>query len=81
VRYNSSSGGTFSVPLNASVAFPVGTVVIMDQEGSGQLTLAPISGVTLDNATPGLLSRAQYSVFSIEKVGTDEWIVAGDTAA
>jgi hypothetical protein len=79
VRYNSSSAGTFTVPLNSSVAFPIGTVIIMDQTSSGALTVAATGGVTLDNATPGLLTRAQDSVIAITKLGTDEWMVTGDT--
>ena len=74
----SASAVTITVPLNASVAFPVGTVIEVLQYGAGQVTLAgATSGVTLRTAS-SLTTRAQYSSLSLRYRGSDEWIVGGD---
>lgn len=77
VQMNVASANTLTVPPNASVAFSVGTVVEIVQYGAGQTTLTPGSGVTIRTAAT-LTTRAQYSVCSIEKIATNEWIAAGD---
>jgi hypothetical protein len=75
-----SSGGTLTIPLNSSVAFPVGTAIDILQTGSSQVTIAGASGVTV-NATPGLKLRAQWSSATIIKRATDTWVATGDLVA
>lgn len=79
VRYDSASAGAFTIPPSASVAFAVGTSIVMDQQGAGQLTVIAGAGVTLDNAGATAGTRAQYSVLALTKLGTDEWMLTGDT--
>lgn len=74
-----ATGQTVTVPPNASVAFPVGTVIEVCQYGAGQITLTPGAGVTLTPPTgASLLTRAQYSTVGLRKRATNEWIVSGD---
>jgi len=80
IEMNVASANTLTVPLNSSVAFPVGTTILLIQVGAGQTTITPTAGVTV-NATPGLKLRAQWSVATLIKRGTDVWIVAGDVIA
>jgi hypothetical protein len=75
-----SGGGNLIVPTNASVAFPVGTQIIVLQTGSSQVTLSPVSGVTI-NGTPGLKLRTQWSSATLVKRSTDLWVAFGDLAA
>lgn len=77
VEMNVASGNTLTVPPNSAVAFPIGTVVEVAQYGAGQVTLTPGAGVTLLTAS-SLTTRARYSVVSLRKRGTDEWVAAGD---
>ena len=70
---------TISVPTNASVTIPVGSRIDFLQTTAGQLTLSPAAGVTLSSAN-GLKTRAQWSALSLLKIGTDQWVVFGDTA-
>jgi hypothetical protein len=81
VEGTSGSAQTFTVPPNSTAAFQVGTVIAFRQYGTGsatgQLTIAAGAGVTLRTAS-SLTTRAQYSIGSIHKRGTDEWIVSGD---
>ena len=77
IEMNLAGANTLTVPPNSSVAFPVGTVVEVMQYGAGTTTLTPGGGVTIRTAS-SLTTRAQYSVVSIRKTDTDEWVAAGD---
>ena len=80
VTINSESATTVTVPANSSVAFPVGTYIDVFQLGSGQVTIAEGSGVTI-YATPGKKLRTQYSGASLVKRDTDTWYLTGDIVA
>jgi hypothetical protein len=80
VEMNVGSANTLTVPTNASVAFPIGTRVHVVQTGSGQTTITPASGVTI-NGTPGLKTRAQWSAVTLVKRASDTWIAFGDLTA
>ena len=75
---DSSGAHTFTVPPNSGVAFPVGTVINCRQTGTGQLTIAQGSGVTVNSAN-GLKTRAQWSTVSLIKRATDVWNLDGDS--
>lgn len=80
IEVNSSSGVTLTIPTDASVAYPVGTSFDVLQTGTGQITIAGASGVTV-NATPGLKLRTQWSSATIFKRASDTWVVYGDLTA
>lgn len=79
VRGNNAAAQTHTVPLNATVAFPVGASVAFRQVGAGQITIAPTGGVTL-NIPTGYLAKTgrQGATIMIHKVAADEWDVTGD---
>jgi hypothetical protein len=78
---------TITVPTNASVAFPVGTVIQFCQIGAGQIGLGGAGGsgegsagsITFQPPLP-MRTRAQYSTIGIRKRATDTWLVFGDLA-
>ena len=83
ITASNASAQTYSIPTNASVAFPIGAQINIIQIGAGQVTInAVTSGTTsvLSNgataAAPKL--RVQYSSASLVKVATDTWYVIGD---
>jgi hypothetical protein len=80
VEISNVSANTLTIPLNSSVAYPVGSQVQILQTGTGQTTLTPTGGVTL-NGTPGLKLRAQWSSATLIKRATDTWIAIGDLSA
>ncbi len=80
VECSNAAAITLTVPPNSSVGFPVGTVIEVTQIGAGQVTLAPGSGVTLNNAA-GLKTRVQWSSVVLRKRATDTWLVTGDATA
>lgn len=80
IEVNSASAVTITVPPNSSVAYPVGTSIDLLRVGSGSVTIAAGSGVTL-NYTPGNKLRAQWSSASLFKRATDTWVLVGDLSA
>jgi len=80
VEVSNASANTVTIPLNSSVAFPIGTQITILQTGTGQTTIAGTGGVTV-NATPGLKLRAQWSSVTLIKRGTDTWVALGDLQA
>jgi hypothetical protein len=77
VLMNVSSANNLTVPTNATVPFPVGTVIPFAQIGTGTTTLSAAVGVTL-NYPSSLTTRARYSSGSIEQISANTWLVSGD---
>jgi hypothetical protein len=80
VTLNNASAITVTVPLNSSVAFPVGAQVNLARIGTGAVAVTGVSGVTV-NATPTLNFRAQWSSATAIKIATDSWLLVGDLAS
>jgi hypothetical protein len=83
VTATNSSAQTYSIPTNASVAFPVGTQIHIVQLGTGQVTINAVTPATttiVSNATTAASPRlrAQYSSATCIKTATDSWVVVGD---
>jgi hypothetical protein len=80
VEISNASANNLTVPLNSSVAYPVGTEINILQTGAGQTTVVATGGVTI-NAAPGLKLRGQWSSASLIKRATDTWVLVGDLSA
>ena len=80
VEISNASANTFTIPPNSSVAFPVGTQIRVLQTNTGQCTLTPGAGVTI-NGTPGLKLRTQWASATLIKRATDTWVAVGDLSA
>jgi hypothetical protein len=83
VTMNNGSANTFSIPTNASVAFPIGTQINVLQIGAGQTTIQAVtSGTTTIQSTGATAAapklRTRYSAATCLKAGTDLWYVFGD---
>jgi hypothetical protein len=80
VEQNLGTATVVTVPTNASVAFPVGTIVEVLRYGAGAVAIAAAGGVTI-RSRGGLLSIGnQYGAVSLRKRATDEWVLVGDLA-
>ncbi|UXE04834.1 minor tail protein [Gordonia phage Eudoria] len=80
VEVTSGSAVNVTIPTNASVGFPIGTVIEVDQMGAGKVTIVGASGVTVQSAVATPTSRAQYSALVLRKRAADLWLVTGDLA-
>lgn len=73
---------TLTIPLNSSVAYPIGTVIMIENlNGSGNVTVQGDVGVTLrrGDAIAGTGARvvAADSAAYVKKQGTNEWYIYG----
>lgn len=73
VEMNKATANTLTVPANASVAFPVGTRIVVSQYGAGATTVAAAGGVTLREMAGGTLTLTQYATLLLVKRATNEW--------
>lgn len=80
VEMNKATANNLTVPLNASVAFEVGTIIELFQYGAGQTTVVATGGVTIRSSGGKLKLTGQYSAASLRKIATDEWSLVGDIA-
>ena len=85
VTASNASAQTYSIPTNATTAFPIGTQINIIQIGAGQVTIqAASSGTTTVSSTGATATapklRAQYSSATCIKANTDLWYVVGDIA-
>ena len=83
VTMSVASANDFLIPTNASVAFPIGSVINVIQIGAGETTIKAVtSGTTTISSTGATATapklRAQFSAASCIKVATDTWYVVGD---
>ena len=78
---NNADPFTLTVPTNASVAFPVGTQILIRQKGAGQVTIMAADGVTLNANDDKVVTFGQYAVAGLIKVATNTWAVFGNLEA
>ena len=83
VTMSVASANDFSIPTNASVAFPIGSVINVIQIGAGQTTIKAVTPGTTTISSTGATAtapklRKQFSSASCIKVATDTWYVVGD---
>jgi hypothetical protein len=73
------AGNTFTIPANASVAFPIGAVVTFVNLDSNTLSIA-ITSDTLylaNSVTTGTRTLAQNSMATALKVAATIWLITG----
>ena len=80
VSLTNGSAITLTIPTNAVTPFPLGTQILLYQGGAGQVTVGG-AGVTIRSQGSKLKIAGQYAVAGLLKVGTDEWVLFGNTAA
>ena len=80
ITMTNAAANTLTVPLNATIAFPIGTQILVEQNGTGQTTITPEGAVILLSAGGLLATSSQYSMVTLIKKATDTWLVAGDLA-
>jgi hypothetical protein len=81
VTMSNASANAFKIPTNASVAFPVGTVITVMNIGAGTNTISAVTSGTTTvlsaGATPAAPTLSQYKSAACIKTGTDAWYVVG----
>jgi len=79
--FTNASDVTVTVPTNASVAFPIGTIIGFQQGGAGQVIFSGAVPPTLKSADNAYTTVKLYSVGCIIKIAEDVWCLGGDLEA
>jgi hypothetical protein len=78
---NKATAIAYKIPTNASVAFPIGTVLNILNIGVGACTISAVTPGTTTilsaGATAASPTLAQYKAAACIKTGTDTWYVVG----
>jgi hypothetical protein len=84
VPMNKATAVAFKIPTNASVAFPVGTVITVLNKGVGAVTISAVTSGTTTVLSAGAVAAAptlaQYKSAALIKTATDTWYVVGAIA-
>ena len=70
----------YTIPPSSSVAFPIGTWIIIEMTGVAQVAIAAGSGVTINPSTK-LKVNGQYTSAVLIKEATDTWSWGGSVKA
>lgn len=81
VPMNKATAVAFKIPTNASVAFPVGTVITVLNKGVGVATISAVTSGTTTILSGGAVAAsptlAQYKSAACIKTATDTWYIVG----
>lgn len=80
IELSNTSAITLTIPLNSSVAFPVGTQIALQQKSTGQVTVSPAGGVTMNSRLSYNKLSRQYAGAALIKKATDTWWLEGAIA-
>jgi hypothetical protein len=88
IGLTNASSCVVSIPLNASVAFPIGTRIPVWADGTGIYSIVGVSGITLNGVSDGTRTGVitvntagiRYAVI-LRKIDTDSWTVSGSIGA
>ena len=72
------SACTMTIPTNASVAFPIGSRIEIEQNGAGQVQILAAVGVTLNSQGGKTKILGQYATCFIIKIDTNLWTLSGN---
>jgi len=79
VSLTNAAAIALTIPTNSSVAFGIGTQILLYQGGAGQVTIS--SSATIRSQGTKLKLFGQYAVAGLLKVATDEWVAFGNLGA
>ena len=82
VTRSNAGASTMTIPTNASVAFPVGTVITVLNKGVGLVSISGAVGVTIlsAGAVAAIPTLAQYKSCAIMQTSANNWYVVGAIA-
>ena len=74
----SASSIAITIPINDSVALGVGSQIMFQQKGAGQLVFTPSAGVVIQSSNSRLRTNTAFSVATLIKLDTNVWALTGD---
>jgi hypothetical protein len=84
VTMDNASANTFSIPTDATYAFPTGTTLLVYQKGAGVTTIQAASSGTTTVVSAGAVAAApvlaRYKSAAAIKLAANSWTVVGGIA-
>jgi len=80
ITLTNASSIAVTIPTNASVAFPIGTIIQLIQNGAGKVTFSGV-GVTIKSKSSNKSIGAQNVAVALVKEDIDTWFLIGDLQA
>jgi len=84
VTMDNASANTFSIPTDATYAFPTGTTLLVYQKGVGVTTIQAVTSGTTTVVSAGAVAAApvlaRYKSAACIKIAANSWIVVGAVA-
>ena len=80
IEFNSASNLTLTIPANSSVAFPVGTQILIARLGTGTVQVL-ITTDTLYSVSSNRFLASRYSGATLVKTTSTTWYLFGDLSA
>ena len=84
VTMDNAAANDFLIPTDASVAFPVGTVLNVYMKGAGVTTIKAVTSGTTTVVSAGATAAqpvlARYKTAACIKLATNSWVVVGGIA-
>jgi len=80
IEFNSASNLTLTIPANATVAFPIGSQIVVARLGSGKVDIA-ITSDTLYSVSSNKYISNQYGAVTLVKRTSTTWYLFGDLSA
>jgi hypothetical protein len=79
IRKQSGAGNTITIPANASVAFPDGTIITIDNDSGNAVSIAITTDVLelAGTGTTGTRTLSDNGSCSIQKIASTKWRIAG----
>jgi hypothetical protein len=75
---NATTGMTITVPPFSTAAFPTGSQVLIYRSAISAVAITAGSGVTINSPGGADEVASRYSIATLLKLGTNEWVLGGD---
>lgn len=81
ITMNKATAVTLTVPKSATVAFNIGTRILVSQTNTGVVTIAPEDGaITIVSLNSNTDIAGRYGTAELIKIDTNVWLLFGDLA-
>ena len=79
--FTNSSAITLTIPSESSTNYTIGQTFLVIQKGTGQVTVAGASGVTINALSGNSKTSGQYAEARLIKTASNEWLLSGDLSS
>ena len=80
IRCTSNDPVTITIPPNSEVSWSVGAEIIIEQGGTGTVSILAGAGVTI-NTPDSLITADQYTCITLKRIAIDQWVLGGERGA